>query len=107
VERSNPAWRPTPPALRLSSTALVALVLLGSCTTAQPITLPDGSQGQLVRCGGIQHSMADCFAMAGQICPRGYDIVDERGEAHPFVVSGGYSTIAGTSVHRSLMVRCH
>jgi uncharacterized membrane protein len=86
---------------------LAAVIILGACTTTQQITLPDGSTGQLVRCGGIQHSMADCYAMAGQVCPRGYDIVDERGEAHPFIVSGQYSTIGGTSIHRTLMVRCH
>jgi len=84
-----------------------------------PITLPDGSQGKLIGCGGIQHDMASCYLKAGEQCPNGYDIIDERGESHPFIVSsgqltgspayvqGGYTTVGGSIINRTLMVRCH
>lgn len=102
----------------VSGACLLAL-LACACTTSRPITLPSGEQGRLIGCGGIQHSFADCYVKAGEICPHGYDVLLQNGEAQPFAVSsggfsaspaaasGGYSAFSGSSVQRTLMVQCH
>jgi hypothetical protein len=61
---------------RLSTRALSALLLaLGplACTSplARPIVGPDGSAMVHVRCGADQGA---CFRLAGELCPRGYDM---------------------------------
>ena len=52
----------------------LVLVLLGvgcSAPGVRPIVGPDGSAMLHVHCGGDQ---AKCFELAGQSCPRGYDL---------------------------------
>lgn len=81
-------------------------VALSGCVSARPLTLPSGARGEVVRCGGMAHSIADCYERAGEACPLGYDIVSENGEAHPLVMATSSSLIGGSVVRRSLIVQC-
>src|SRR5690242_11584136 len=66
-----------PECFRLDRTSLVALVLgvlsISGCREpgSTRIVGPDGSQMSHVHCGGDQ---GECFRIAGELCPGGYDI---------------------------------
>jgi len=71
---------------------LVLLAMLGACTTAKEIYLPNGSKGHDIRCDGFGNRMENCFQKAGEICgSKGYDMVNPQ---------GSYSGLGG------LFVRC-
>lgn len=94
------------------------LLALAGCVSARPMTMPSGARGEMISCNGIQHSMADCFARAGDDCPNGYDVVGDDQETQPFLASNGgfsatryqaqgqYQTFAGARTERSIMVTC-
>lgn len=84
----------------------VALVALAGCISASKTVLPDGRQGQIVSCPGLANSLADCWAKAGQICPKGYEIVGTDAEATPAAMISGNMMMAGSVMHRSIMVTC-
>jgi hypothetical protein len=98
---------------------VLACIALSACTTSRTITLADGTQGQKIACNGAVQTMNDCYAKAGEMCPRGFDVIGADGEAHPFAMSnggfsanpyyasGGYTSTMGTVVTRSMIVRCH
>ena len=77
-------------------TVAAALLALVGCTTAHPTPLPGGGQGFMIGCGGVQHTMIDCFARAGQVCPDGYDVVTASAESTPII----------NPYERSILVRC-
>jgi hypothetical protein len=83
-----------------------SVVLLCACTTSRPITLPDGSQGRMVGCSGVQHTMSSCYLKAGEICPNGYDIVGGGQGDGPNSTAAGLIGPYG-SIDRELVVRCH
>lgn len=60
------------------------------------MAMPGGGKGFMIGCGGIQHTMADCYVKAAQMCPGGYDIVGADVESVPIM----------NPYERSLMVRC-
>ena len=83
------------------------------------MTLLDGSEGQRIGCDGIERSMADCQRKAGEICPRGYDVIGSNGEIYPagevpggfyaepeYFASAGLTNSNGFLVNRSLIIRC-
>ena len=59
---------------------MVLLAMLGGCTTAKEIYLPNGSKGHDIRCDGLASRMENCFQKAGEICgSKGYDVVNPQG----------------------------
>ena len=59
---------------------IALLAMLGACTTAREIYLPNGSQGHDIRCDGIGNKMENCYQRAGEICgSKGYDIATPQG----------------------------
>lgn len=50
--------------------AVISLVVLASCATAEPIMTPSGESGYKIWCE--QPSM--CYDKAAEVCPNGYDI---------------------------------
>lgn len=74
----------------------LALVLL-SCNRAssRAVTMPSGEQGFAIKCRGDQ---TNCFEEAGELCPRGYDIVEDSRGTTGVQVTGGYA--AGISVDK-------
>lgn len=87
--------------------AILLVFFVGACSTAKPITLPDGRTGQLVQCNGTMNSIAGCYEAAGKVCPFGYDIVDaqqERGRAAVPNGTGGFNVLPTAS--RMVLVAC-
>ena len=83
---------------------LLALAALSGCVTASPLVLPNGHQGQLIRC---YYGMADCVTKAGDLCPAGYDIVTYARDSRPYLVASGGLLVGGTVESGSLIVSCH
>jgi len=86
-------------------------VLLSACVSAQALVLPDGSSGQAISCNGLAHSINDCYAKAGEMCPIGYDILSGGSESRQVgfasINAYGGSAFSGPVIKRSLLVRCH
>lgn len=60
--------------------AIALLAMLGACTTAKEIYLPNGSKGHDIRCEGLGNRMENCFQKAGSLCgAKGYDVVNPQG----------------------------
>jgi hypothetical protein len=104
IAASNSLWM----VIRMR-TALILFTtpVLSGYVTARPLTLPSGAQGEVIRCNGISPSMADCYWTAREVCPKGYDIVDSHGEAHPLILANNSSMIRGSVLQRSLLVQRH
>ena len=86
---------------------MAACGVLSACTTAHPMILPDGTTGQVIGCGGVQHSMMDCYEKAGKMCKAGYDVISGGEE---YGVNSRMATLGGTNVgaiDRTLIVKCH
>ena len=57
--------------------ALAGLLGVSACSvTATPIHGRDGAPYQYISCGGLIHSLTDCYAMADKVCPNGYRVSD-------------------------------
>ncbi len=67
------------------SIAVVSMLLLLGCATADEMVLPDGTKGYKLNCDGAMLSMGDCYKKAGDLCPQGYDLSDTT-----FYAQGGY-----------------
>jgi hypothetical protein len=88
-----------------------AVVVLGlalfSCNRAssRPITTPSGERGFAIRCRGDQ---TNCFEEAGEVCPRGYDILEDARDTSGVQITSGYAT--GISVDKKfsgqMLVKC-
>lgn len=83
-----------------------AVLMLAGCVSSAKTVLPDGRQGQIVSCPGLAHSMADCWAKAAEVCPKGYDVVGTDAEsATAYSATPGYA-FGGSVMQRALMVSC-
>lgn len=96
--------------------ALVALSL-GACAAAPPapapfrsVALPSGAQGLEVRCGGLQHTFADCMNVAAVACAGPYrevsrDSYSPGSVAVPVGVTGEL-TVDVKIRKRTMIVQC-
>lgn len=93
--------------------------LLSACVSSRPLVMPDGRQAQAISCGGPMRTMTDCMAKAGEMCPAGYDVIDQESQGTPMAFSSGnasvtawggqaaFSGFSGVRVSRTMVVRCH
>ena len=100
------------------SIAVVSMLPLLGCAMADEMVLPDGTKGYNISCDGAILSMGDCYKKAGDLCPQGYDLLGQGGEANPFgyssgqvsgnalYVQGGYVSTYGAIITRDLYVQC-
>ena len=63
---------------------LIISIAVGGCTSqgSKPITLGDGTKGQLVTCHGTGNTWARCYEVASKICPTGFDISEKEQYEH-------------------------
>jgi len=59
-------------------------IVVGGCVTqgSKPITLADGSKGQLATCGGTGNTWALCYETASKACPSGFDVAEKEHFEH-------------------------
>lgn len=94
------------PTLARGLVALLMLVLTG-CTSAKPITTPDGREGFTVGCAGRLMSWEDCFERAAQMCGgRSYDVFTHAGEESALVAAEPRHFADKTTQTRSMVIAC-
>lgn len=70
----------------------VAIVLSAAgCASVNPVpfTGPSGRQGYAMQCSGMGRSIEQCYQVAGQKCPGGYQIVSRSSETVAMPLNGG------------------
>jgi len=79
-------------------------LLLVSCATIDPITLkgPNGNQGYSMRCSGMGRTLEMCYQKAGEVCPKGYNIMRQDNSTVAVPING--SIIAAPQ--RNLTIEC-
>ena len=86
--------------------ALLGLVLAG-CTSAKPITTPDGRQGYTVACSGSVLTWEDCFERADLLCKgRNYDVYTRPGEESPLIAAEPQHLRDNPTTTRSMVIAC-
>ena len=95
----------------MRSSLLVLAFILTGCAVSREVRLADGWPAFEIKCGGPLASFGDCLEKAGDICPRGYDVLDKLGGELPTsataMPSGGVANISLHSGARKLFVKCH
>jgi hypothetical protein len=95
----------------ISYTKIIRICLitfaLSGCVTTAPITLPDGSQGRVIRCDGAVLNISDCAVKAGRVCPLGYDVEGAGEDSHGMFGGSSSAFFGGDAITRSMIVRCH
>lgn len=60
--------------------SLFILILLFGCASIEPIQFvgPNGKTAYSMQCSGMGKTLDACYVKAGEMCPKGYAIVDSR-----------------------------
>jgi hypothetical protein len=86
---------------------LVAAMILAGCATSSETVLPSGARGYSISCSGSALTWAQCYQKAGDLCPRGYKIVEQEGQAPgATVVASPTALFGGPIVDRTMLVQC-
>jgi len=94
-----------PPHARLFVALLVCA--WAGCTSAKPITTPDGRQGYTVECSGSVLTWEDCFERADELCKgRNYDVYTQPGEESPLIASEPQHLRDNPTTHRRMVIAC-
>ena len=94
-----------PPLARLLG-ALLGLALAG-CTSAKPITTPDGRQGYTVACSGSVLTWEDCFEQADLFCTgQSYEVYTRPSEESPLIASEPQDLRANPTTNRHMVIVC-
>ena len=67
--------------------AIVGTLLLGCAVPVTMITGPDGHPAYSMKCSGLGRDRQACLAKAGEICPHGYNVVDDDRQLAGVVVT--------------------
>jgi len=91
----------------MCTAAVVGLLLVGcNVPYSQHVVMPDGSSGHAIHC----HKQVDCWRIAGQECPGGYDVYDKQGytgqDSYATVNQSGGFAASGTTFTGDMLVKC-
>ena len=56
----------------------LALIVLGSCSSAQTFVMPDGRTGHIIACSGSLGSWPACYEAARKTCSGNYGVVRQN-----------------------------
>lgn len=83
------------------------LVLLAGCASSKSAYLPDGSKGHSIDCSGTARSWGMCYEKAGELCKEaGYEVVGGGSDRGAIVGGTSASFGGGTTISRSMVIRC-
>lgn len=87
--------------------AILAALLTAGCATATPIRNGTAQGEYFIECNGLAVPWSKCFTKANEMCPRGYDTIEQATENGPITgsIAGGVGTI-GQAQYKHLRVRC-
>jgi hypothetical protein len=99
--------------------AALLAVACGGCVSSQETFTPTGQKGHVINCtpgwtGGIVGAVASantswgqCYQRAGEICgTRGFDILQQVGEAGAYAQVGQGGGFASTTNNRTMIIQC-
>ena len=69
--------------MRLLATIGIAMLVVTSCATAEVerVVREDGDEAYTLRCAGVRYIWNDCYDEAERLCPAGYRVLEQLGEA--------------------------
>ncbi len=70
---------------------MVAIGLLAGCAagvSVQTVKGPNGKDAYVMKCSGFGRDHSDCMQKAGDLCPAGYNIVDDSSQFGGAMVTG-------------------
>lgn len=82
---------------------IVALLLLSGCVTSKPVSLPNGSQGLAIDCGG-PYDVSDCMNEAAKKCGGRYTVITPVSDSPRGIVP--VSGVFMNAQDRILIVSC-
>ncbi|MEO3988158.1 hypothetical protein [Plesiomonas shigelloides] len=84
--------------------ALSSVVLLSGCVGISPETFvgPNGKTAYSMECSGMGRTLNACYKKAGDVCPGGYQIIENSSEMN-FGRFNGNLMVANK---RSLVIEC-
>jgi hypothetical protein len=89
---------------------LLAIALTG-CATSREVHLANGWLAFEINCGGPLSGFGNCLDKAGDVCTRGYEVLDAEGGVVPDKAAGvpepiGFASVTFKNQSRKLLVRC-
>ena len=85
---------------------LLLLAMLAGCTTAKPTVAPDGRQALSIDCTG-HGSWSNCYRKAGEVCPKGYDVLIKDGDDGNKIAVGNKDGFSSNQIAtRAMLVAC-
>jgi len=51
--------------------------------------------------------ISDCYAKAGELCPKGYSILTSDTSEQPSMMATNIIAVAGSYTAREILVKCH
>jgi hypothetical protein len=87
--------------------AVMAVIGLSACAVANKTIGPDGRQAISINCSGAALAWNQCYEKAGDMCPRGYDIISKDGDGGNAMAGGGSGWFGGSVNNtRTLFIAC-
>lgn len=75
---------------RYVSLSLSVVFLVGCANISpQPMNGPSGRPAYTMKCSGMGRTLEDCYQKAGELCTRGYTVIDRDSSIVAVPVSGG------------------
>jgi len=94
-----------PSLIRCAALLLAATAACDLSSPVYPVSGPNGQSGYLqIKCpGDVQH----CRDLAAQSCPKGYEVVDRRGDGSRYTSGSGLDDAEGLpGENGSMLVAC-
>lgn len=87
------------------ATVGIAVLVLASCATPQVVRAvgANGDETYTLRCSGVRYIWNDCYDEAERLCPEGYEVLEQLGEAPTRGIFWG--ALIPNSV-QELVIRC-
>lgn len=90
--------------MRINIVIIIATTVVVACTSAKKVNGPDGEPGwYMVSC---EDDRAKCVEKAGETCPKGYDVADDKKSVGAYAVPIGNSAYVGESSSYRMLVKC-
>lgn len=80
--------------MRFLVLVLAAIGLTACAVPAKSVIGPDGKQAYVLTCSGYMRDRQDCLVKAGQVCPSGYNVVDDSSQTSGAMVIGNTVAVA-------------
>lgn len=89
---------------------LFCVSILAGCASSREVHLANGWLAFEINCGGPLSGFGNCLDKAGDVCTRGYEVLDAEGGVVPDKIGVpqpiGFASLTFKQQPRRLLVRC-